>query len=281
MKSRMLNEKYMRFPDGLCKAAVFSYDDGVAADRRLLDVFDRYGVKGTFNFNSALFDAQDWNNRLNEDELYSLFKDTRHEIALHGEKHLFLTKVPLPQAIAEVVNNRLYLEKKFERVVRGMAYAYGAYNDEIVEALSAAGVIYARTTEPSYSLEIPTDWLRLKPTCHHNDKKFKELTDNFFTLNPLCESKSRESLLLSIWGHAYEFDNDNNWDLIESLCRRLKDSGEVWLATLGEVYDYVQAYNRLVYSMDGERVINLSAIPVFVEVRGKTYEIGAGEEVKF
>lgn len=281
MKSRMLNEKYMRFPDGLCKAAVFSYDDGVAADRRLLNVFDRYGVKGTFNFNSALFDAQDWNNRLNEDELYSLFKDTRHEIALHGEKHLFLTKVPLPQAIAEVVNNRLYLEKKFERVVRGMAYAYGAYNDEIVEALRATGIIYARTTEPSYSFEIPTDWLRLKPTCHHNDKRFKELTDNFFTRNPLCESKSRESLLLNVWGHAYEFDNDNNWDLIESLCRRLKDSGEVWLATLGEVYDYVQAYNRLVYSMDGERVINLSAIPVFVEVRGKTYEIGAGEEVKF
>lgn len=281
MKSRMLNEKYMRFPDGLCKAAVFSYDDGVAADRRLLNVFDRYGVKGTFNFNSALFDAQDWNNRLNEDELYSLFKDTRHEIALHGEKHLFLTKVPLSQAIAEVVNNRLYLEKKFERVVRGMAYAYGAYNDEIVAALSAAGIIYARTTEPSYSLEIPTDWLRLKPTCHHNDKRFKELTDGFFALNPLCESKSRESLLLNVWGHAYEFDNDNNWDLIESLCRRLKDSGEVWLATLGEVYDYVQAYNRLVYSMDGERVINLSAIPVFVEVRGKTYEIGAGEEVKF
>lgn len=280
MKSRLISEKFMRFPGGLCKAASFSYDDGVFADERLIKIFDKYGVKGTFNLNSGLFDAQDWNNRLNEEDLYALFNGARHEIALHGEKHIYLTKVPLPQAVAEITDNRLYLEKKFNRIVRGAAYAYGAYNDDIVGALKAAGVIYARTTEPSYSFEIPSDWLRLKATCHHSDERFKELTDKFFALDPLKEPKLRESLFLNIWGHSYEFDNDNNWELIENLCARLNKGG-VWLATLGEVYDYVKAYENLIYSMDGERVKNLSSIPVFVEIRGKTYEIGAGEEIKF
>ena len=42
---------FMRFPDGKAKAATFSYDDGNPQDERLAAIFDKYGVKGTFNFN--------------------------------------------------------------------------------------------------------------------------------------------------------------------------------------------------------------------------------------
>ena len=31
---------------GKMKALTFSYDDGVTQDRRLVELFDRYGVKG-------------------------------------------------------------------------------------------------------------------------------------------------------------------------------------------------------------------------------------------
>ncbi len=54
MFRQMYEEKYMRFPDGKCKAATFSYDDGVKADIKLIKIFDKYGVKGTFNLNSIL-----------------------------------------------------------------------------------------------------------------------------------------------------------------------------------------------------------------------------------
>ena len=37
------------------KAVTFSYDDGVPQDRRLAEIFDCYGMKGTFNFNSTCF----------------------------------------------------------------------------------------------------------------------------------------------------------------------------------------------------------------------------------
>lgn len=39
---------------GKMKAITFSYDDGVTQDRRLVELFNRYGVKGTFNLNSEL-----------------------------------------------------------------------------------------------------------------------------------------------------------------------------------------------------------------------------------
>jgi len=59
------------------------------------------------------------------------------------------------------------------------------------------------------------------------------------------------------------------------------ENKDIWFASNGEIYDYVQAYNRLVFSLDGERVYNPSCIPVFIELRGRVYEIPCGKEISF
>ena len=281
MFRQMYEEKYMRFPDGKCKAATFSYDDGVKADIKLLKIFDKYGVKGTFNLNSILFDCENWHDRMDEELTYKTFINCGHEIALHGARHIFLNKVPLPEAANEIVQNRLYLENKFKKIVRGMAYAYNGYNSEIINLLKSLGVTYARTTEESHSFEVPENWLTLKPTCHHADPKLGELTDRFLNQSPEDEFKHREPWLFYVWGHSYEFDDNGNWHIIENLCRRLSENKDIWFASNGEIYDYVQAYNRLVFSLDGERVYNPSCIPVFIELRGRVYEIPCGKEISF
>lgn len=281
MFRQMYEEKYMRFPDGKCKAATLSYDDGVKADIKLIKIFDKYGVKGTFNLNSILFDCENWHDRMDEELTYKTFINCGHEIALHGARHIFLNKVPLPEAANEIVQNRLYLENKFKKIVRGMAYAYNGYNSEIINLLKSLGVTYARTTEESHSFEVPENWLTLKPTCHHADPKLGELTDRFLNQSPEDEFKHREPWLFYVWGHSYEFDDNGNWHIIENLCRRLSENKDIWFASNGEIYDYVQAYNRLVFSLDGERVYNPSCIPVFIELRGRVYEIPCGKEISF
>lgn len=40
--------------NGKKKAVTFSYDDGVTQDRRLVEMMNTYGVKGTFNLNSGI-----------------------------------------------------------------------------------------------------------------------------------------------------------------------------------------------------------------------------------
>ena len=40
--------------NGKMKAVTFSYDDGVAQDRRLVEILNKYGLKSTFNLNSEL-----------------------------------------------------------------------------------------------------------------------------------------------------------------------------------------------------------------------------------
>ena len=39
---------------GKNKAITFSYDDGVTQDKRLIEIFNKYDLKGTFNINSGL-----------------------------------------------------------------------------------------------------------------------------------------------------------------------------------------------------------------------------------
>ena len=282
MFRQMFEEKYMRFPEGKCKALTFSYDDGVKADIRLLKVFEKYGLKGAFNLNSKLFDCENWHGRMDEETTFETFKDCGQEIALHGARHIFMDKVPLCEAVRETVDNREYLEEKFGQIVRGLAYAYGGYNEDIKRVLRDCGVAYARTTHSTYGFGIPSDWLELNPTCHHTESELPALSERFFGGSPLNEFKHREPWLFYVWGHSYEFDDNDNWNIIEGLGERAAEHGnEIWLAAEIEIYDYVQAFNRLVFSLDGERVYNPSAVGVWIELRGKTYKVESGCTVGF
>lgn len=278
---QMYYERYMRFPGGMEKAITFSYDDGVVADKKLIAILDKYGLKGTFNLNSKLFNVLEWHGRMDEEQTINTFKNSGHEVALHGARHIFLGKVPLPLAVKEVADNRAYLEEKFGCIVNGMAYAYSGVDDETVQVLKALGVQYARTTVSTHSFAIPSDWLHLNPSVHHTEPCLKVLTDKFLSGKPSDEFKNREPWLFYIWGHSYEFDDNDNWDVIEDVCRRISQAGGVWAATNGDICDYVKCYQSLVYSLDGERVFNPSHRTVWLEIRGKVYGIESGECVLF
>ena len=278
---QLYEEKFMRFPNGVSKAATFSYDDGGEADKRLVAILDKYGLKGTFNLNSELFGAQCWHNRMDELTTYNLFAKSNHEIANHGARHTFLAKVPLAEAVKEIVDCRAYLEKKYARLVTGMAYAYDSYNEGVLGVLPALGITYARTTKSTYSFGLPESWLEWNPTCKHTDARLFELAEKFINGSPESSAKNREPWLFYVWGHSFEFDDDDNWEIIEELGKKLSGAKDIWFATNGEICSYVKAYSSLVYSVDGERVFNPTATDVWVELRGKVYKIGAGQTVLF
>ncbi len=80
-----------------------------------------------------------------------------------------------------------------------------------------------------------------------------------------------------VWGHSYEFDQDDNWDVIESFAAYISGHEHIWYATNIEIYDYVSAYNRLQVSMDGTMITNPSAIDVWVLAKEESHCIKAGE----
>ena len=110
-----------------------------------------------------------------------------------------------------------------------------------------------------------------------SDREFDrmmELGEEFLKLKP------DRPQLFYIWGHSYEFDNDGNWDLIESFCSQMKDIASIWYATNIEIYDYVQACRRLVFGIDGKLVSNPSAIPVWIKNNWEPVRIEPGATVE-
>lgn len=45
---------YTCFPQGKHKVLTMSYDDGKIFDRKLIEIFNKYGIKGTFHLNTGI-----------------------------------------------------------------------------------------------------------------------------------------------------------------------------------------------------------------------------------
>lgn len=281
---------FMRFPNGRSKALTFSYDDGVQQDKKLMEIFNKNGLKGTFNLNSCHLIEEERTYpegaihrpmaRREAIEAYNGELGKNHEIAIHCHTHPFLDLLPRSMATYDVVKDRELLEQFFGRIIRGCAYPMGTYNDMTEEVLRGAGIAYARTSECTGNFVVPNGkWLRMPGTCHHNDPKLFEYLDKF--LSDEIDFWNR-TWLFYVWGHAYEFEQDNNWDRIEKFCDLAGGhEDKVWYATNIEIYDYVQAYNSLQFSMNGTAVRNPSSQPVWFDADGLLVCVEPGQTVKY
>jgi len=83
--------------------------------------------------------------------------------------HKSLAKLPLQNVIPEIFEDRRELERICGYPVRGMSFAYGFYNNDVIAVLKSCGIEYARTTKATKSFGIPENFLEWHPTCHHND----------------------------------------------------------------------------------------------------------------
>ena len=274
-----MDRTFMRWPGFRRKALTLSYDDGVVFDRKLIEIMLKHGLKGTFNINSGLFAKEAGGRRLTKDEAYELYTKSGMEVAVHGVRHLSLTNVPEASAVADVINDRIALEEMFGTIVDGMAYAYGSYNDEVVEILKSCGIKYARTVEKTEKFDIPKDFLRMPATCHHKHPRLMELAREFIEDEGGTSVYSKKPLLFYLWGHSYEFNDADNWEIIEDFSEYTGDREDIWYATNGEIYDYVRAFDSLVYSADGFLVYNPTDKDVYIAYSDREYVIPAGKTV--
>lgn len=273
---------FLRFPDGRARALTLSYDDGVEQDVRLVEVMNKYGLKGTFNLNSGEYAAEGTvypkgqiHRRMTQNQIIETFCNSGQEVAVHALTHPFLEQLPVHLVVNEIMKDRENLESQFGTIVRGMAYPFGTYSDKVVEALELCGIAYSRTVISTNDFRIPKDWLRLTATCHHNSPELKNLAKKFVEDRP-----TTSPYLFYLWGHSYEFEADDNWNVIEEFGEYIGNREDIWYATNIEVYDYIEAYNRLVFSADGKRVKNPSSIKVWFEHSGKIIKINAGEMIE-
>lgn len=260
------------FPNGKKKAFTLSYDDGQVYDRRLVDLFDRYGLKATFHLNSGTLGMKNETDEfILPDEIEELYEG--HEVSCHGVTHPYFAQLSKDQTVSELWEDRRLLESYAGYPVRGMSYPYGEFSDELTETAKQLGIEYSRTVEDTMGYNIPADFMRWNPTCHHN--KARSLVEGF--LNPPAY---RNLLLFYVWGHSFEFEREQTWDMMEQFCREISGHEEVWYATNIEIKDYITAYRSLVSAVNGDMVYNPSGISVFLRAGQQIVEVKSGETKK-
>ncbi len=218
--------------NGKRKALTFSYDDGVQQDKRLIDIFDRFGMKGTFNISSALLkQGGGWNewqrglrvSYIDAKEVPEVYRN--HEVAVHTAHHYNLCDLDEAGLKEEIAGDKAALEALLGREVVGMAYPYGTYNEAVIAAAKKAGIVYSRTIEDSGNFDLPAEPLTWGHTCHHNDARLFDLAEEFLAMT------SDTPQVFTVWGHSYEFDVNENWERIEAFCRMMAHRDDIAYVT--------------------------------------------------
>ena len=258
------------YPEGKKKALTFSYDDGQIFDRKLVGIFNKYNIKGTFHLNSGTIGKDGF---VTGQEVKELYKG--HEVSCHSVTHPYFTQLSQGQLTQEILEDRRSLERLAGYMVRGMSYPFGVYDERTIKTLEFTGIEYSRTVNATQGFNLPGDFLQWHPTCHHNNDLMSKL-DSFNNQPPWASMP-----LFYIWGHSFEFDRENSWELIENFCSEASGNEEVWYATNIEIKDYITALRMLVLNVDQTKVYNPTAVPVWLGHDNEIIEIKPGQLYNF
>ena len=99
--------------------------------------------------------------------------------------------------------------------------------------------------------------------------------DDFLSSTEMEYFWANSPRLFYLWGHSYEFHNDNNWEVLENFAKKVANREDVWYCTNVEVYDYVKAFERLEFSVDGKIIVNHSDKDIYLRYHGQNVLVKA------
>ena len=225
---------------GKLKAVTFSYDDCTVQDVKLVELFNKYGVKATFNVNSELLGTKNeiirmekkiCHDKLFAEDIKSLYEG--HEVAVHTLTHPYLQDIEdEDEIVRQVEEDRKNLEAIMGYEICGMAYPGNGNNAERVADIikRRTGIKYARTTISTMNFDLQDDLYIFNPTTRHMDyDSLFKLGEEFVKLSP------DEPKLFYIWGHSFEFDIFNDWDRFEEFLKLISGRDDIFYGTNREV----------------------------------------------
>ena len=229
------------FEQGKMKAVTFSFDDGVAQDIRMIELMNKYGLKGTFNLNSMYLSNKGIMNvngmrichyKVAREDVRDIYAG--HEIAVHTLTHPKLTECDTDEIIRQVEQDRLNLSELAGYEVIGMAYPCGGVNndDRVAKIIKEhTGVKYSRTITSSESFDLQDNLYRFNPTVHYIAfDKLMELGEKF------VELKADKPQVFYVWGHSYEMEYENDWWVkLEDFFKLVSNKDDIFYGTNKEI----------------------------------------------
>ncbi len=112
---------------------ILTNDDGDPTTRKFARILDRYGLVGNYFVNNV--------SPLTRSQIRWLAE--RGSVEAHTVSHVILSGLDYEDQVAEIAENRIYLEEITGKPVRFLAWPYGDVNGRAIEAAEAAGIVLA------------------------------------------------------------------------------------------------------------------------------------------
>jgi len=235
-----------------------SWDDGDILDKRLSDLLQRHGIKGTF-YISKNYRKE----RLSEKDLQQMSKV--HEIGAHTMTHPDLRTIAPKNLKYEINESKQWLEELICTEVKMFCYPAGFYNSSAVLVVQEAGFFGARTTNLGYTAYSSDPYL-MHTTIQVYPFPFRKLSEKKYYLGKLLEPYTQRSpelrtlgvSILSmyswlsmakatfdtalkngevfhLWGHSWEIDKYGMWDELEKFLQYIGNRKDCVYITNGEL----------------------------------------------
>lgn len=212
------------------KYFVFSIDDGTIFDRTIIDLFNKYHIKGTFNLNSGLpHFVWYYNNEIPIErpdlhEVIHLYDG--HEVATHTLTHPYLDQCPDEIVIKEVNEDIRNLENIFQRKINSFATPFHTSGEREIELIkNSCPITNIRISEIDESFQLPIDQYHIRITALEINHAL-ELFERFI--------KDDNAQVFIYAGHSYDFYVNNSFDKLEELVKKITSRNDIIVLTMGE-----------------------------------------------
>ena len=210
------------------KYFIFAIDDGTIYDKKVIDIFNKYNIRATFNLNSGLQDFV-WYKDDRPVERLKLYENRHiydnHEVASHSLTHPYFSGLNEEQCIREVQEDIDNLSSIFGYKVVGFAFPFHDQTEDNIRTVrdnvDLEYIRYSYLTDEN----TPKDRYHIPINALYDDENIYERLEAF-------SNNDLDNSLFVIAGHAYEFEMKDDWGKIEKLLSYLKDNKKITVLTM-------------------------------------------------
>ena len=211
------------------KSFVFAIDDGTIFDKKTVAIFNKYGIKATFNLNSGLQDFvwyKDWLEvrRLRLEENKGIYDG--HEVASHSLTHPFLTSLSDEDVFREVGEDIDNLKNIFHREIESFSFPFDGFDERTIGIIKNLGITHIILPAIDDSFRFPIDTCHIKVTSWNIDDALAKV-QRFF-------EDDRAELFVYL-SHSYDYEFDGSYDKLEELCRIVRERKDIRIVPIKDL----------------------------------------------
>lgn len=215
------------------KYFIFSIDDGTIYDREVIDIFNKYNIRATFNLNSGLQDFV-WYQGDKPVERLKLYENRHiydnHEVASHSLTHPYLTSLSDEDVYREVKEDIDNIERIFDRKVTTFSFPFDYFDERTINIIKGVGVTQIILPKIDDSFRFPSDLFHIKVTSWSIDDALEKV-DRFI--------KDKDAEIFIYLSHSYDYEFADTYDKLEELCQKAKSSSDIKTITMSELISII------------------------------------------